>query len=232
MQPPAALKNTSCAADHSALTPFPQADIIYSINLFSRFGGIVTKYRYLIHPLKFAAALFTVVACTFLAILAATFRNWIMLLLFTVAAAVFVWVCVLYGSVLTLDAQGLVLRFCGFTLRTVNWSEVAEVGVVGLKGFNNNDPKHTAPAGQGQPFPSGAGMAAPGYAVPVLHQRAPQCRSVAVKRHGGDLQRRGRLFLTCPVADLYCPFLTGRRARRSVFVFGRLSSPHCQKTAV
>ena len=143
MQPPAALKNTSCAADHSALTPFPQADIIYSINLFSRFGGIVTKYRYLIHPLKFAAALFTVVACTFLAILAATFRNWIMLLLFTVAAAVFVWVCVLYGSVLTLDAQGLVLRFCGFTLRTVNWSEVAEVGVVGLKVFNNNDPKHT-----------------------------------------------------------------------------------------
>ena len=143
MQPPVALKNTSCAADHSALTPFPQADIIYSINLFSRFGGIVTKYRYLIHPLKFAAALFTVVACTFLAILAATFRNWIMLLLFTVAAAVFVWVCVLYGSVLTLDAQGLVLRFCGFTLRTVNWSEVAEVGVVGLKVFNNNDPKHT-----------------------------------------------------------------------------------------
>ncbi len=125
------------------MTPFPQADIIYSINLFSRFGGIVTKYRYLIHPLKFAAALFTVVACTFLAILAATFRNWIMLLLFTVAAAVFVWVCVLYGSVLTLDAQGLVLRFCGFTLRTVNWSEVAEVGVVGLKVFNNNDPKHT-----------------------------------------------------------------------------------------
>ena len=125
------------------MTPFPQADIIYSINLFSRFGGIVTKYRYLIHPLKFAAALFTVVACTFLAILAATFRNWIMLLLFTVAAAVFVWVCVLYGSVLTLDAQGLVLRFCGFTLRTVNSSEVAEVGVVGLKVFNNNDPKHT-----------------------------------------------------------------------------------------
>lgn len=100
-------------------------------------------YRYLIHPLKFAAALFTVVVCTFLAILAAGFHNWLALAVFTLAALVFVWVGVLYGSVLTLDAQGLSLRFCGVRLRAMRWSEVAEVGVVGLKVFNNNDPKRT-----------------------------------------------------------------------------------------
>lgn len=83
------------------------------------------------------------VVCVFLALLSAALHQWITLVLFSLIAAVFVAVGVLYGSTLTLDEQGLALHFFGVPLRTMPWSQVAEVGVVGLKVFNNNDAKHT-----------------------------------------------------------------------------------------
>ena len=70
-------------------------------------------------------------------------HNWLALVLFSLFAAVFVVICVLYGSTLILDEQGLSLRFFGLPLRAMRWSEIAEVGVVGLKVFNNNDAKRT-----------------------------------------------------------------------------------------
>lgn len=105
--------------------------------------AIPTKHRFFIHPLKFAAALFTVVVCAFLAVLAGVSGSWIAAAVFAAVAAVFVYVSVLYGSTLTLDETGLRRSFFGLRLHTVPWSAVAEVGVVGLKVFNNNDPKRT-----------------------------------------------------------------------------------------
>ncbi len=83
--------------------------------------------------------------CVFLALLSVAMHNWLALVLFSLFAAVFVVVCVLYGSTLILDEQGLSLRFFGLPLRAMRWSEIAEVGVVGLKVFNNNDAKRTGP---------------------------------------------------------------------------------------
>lgn len=81
--------------------------------------------------------------CVFLALLSVAMHNWLALVLFSLFAAVFVVVCVLYGSTLILDEQGLSLRFFGLPLRAMRWSEIAEVGVVGLKVFNNNDARRT-----------------------------------------------------------------------------------------
>ena len=99
------------------------------------------KYRYCVHPLKLAAALVTVALCVFLAVVAAVAGGWLVAALFAAAAVAFGVVTVLYGSVLTLDETGLARSFCGIPMRRMAWAEVAEVGVVGLKVFNNNDPK-------------------------------------------------------------------------------------------
>ena len=92
----------------------------------------------------FAAVGFLVIlgACL-LAVLAGVSGSWIAAAVFAAVAAVFVYVSVLYGSTLTLDEAGLRRSFFGLRLHTVPWSAVAEVGVVGLKVFNNNDPKRT-----------------------------------------------------------------------------------------
>lgn len=83
------------------------------------------------------------VVCAFLAVLAGVSGSWIAAAVFAAVAAVFVYVSVLYGSTLTLDEAGLRRSFFGLRLHTVPWSAIAEVGVVGLKVFNNNDPKRT-----------------------------------------------------------------------------------------
>lgn len=101
------------------------------------------KHRYFIHPLKFGVALCTVAACAVLAMAAASAGSWIPAALFGAAAALFLFVSVLYGSTLTLDEKGLSRSFFGIPMHRMPWTEIAEVGVVGLKVFNNNDPKRT-----------------------------------------------------------------------------------------
>lgn len=102
-----------------------------------------TKHQYLIHPLKFGVALCTIVVCILFAVSAALAGNWIPAALFGAVAVVFAFIAVLYGSTLTLDQQGLSRSFFGIPMHRIPWSDIAEVGVVGLKVFNNNDSKRT-----------------------------------------------------------------------------------------
>lgn len=97
----------------------------------------------MIHPFKFGVALCTVAACAFLGILAAVAGNWIPAGLFGAGAVLFIFVAFLYGSTITLDAKGLSRSFFGIPMYHVAWSDIAEVGVVGLKVFNNNDANRT-----------------------------------------------------------------------------------------
>ena len=48
-----------------------------------------------------------------------------------------------YGSTLTVDETGVHLAFLGIPRRSVPWSDVQEVGIVGVRVFNNNEPKLT-----------------------------------------------------------------------------------------
>ena len=64
-------------------------------------------------------------------------------MLFGIGAVLFIFVAFLYGSTITLDAKGLSRSFFGIPICSVSWSEIAEVGVIGLKVFNNNDTKRT-----------------------------------------------------------------------------------------
>lgn len=122
------------------MTGNDRCDILKSIFCIVCQEGSATKHQYLIHPFKFGVALCTVAVCAFLAFLAAAAGNWIAAVLFGAAAALFVFVAVLYGSTLTLDDGGLSRSFFGIPMRSIPWSDIAEVGVVGLKVFNNNDP--------------------------------------------------------------------------------------------
>lgn len=101
------------------------------------------QQSFIVHGFKFAVALFTMAVCLALAVYAGWQHNWILLVVFLLIAAAFAFVCFSYGSILTLDETGVRRSFLGIPLRTMSWADIAEVGVVGLKVFNNNDPKHT-----------------------------------------------------------------------------------------
>lgn len=92
--------------------------------------------RIMADPLKFSAALFSCVVLGFLAW--RSFRMGLALLgiVFTGIAAVFVYIMVLYGSVLHLSAEGVRRKFLMFPMNAYSWSQIVEIGVVGTKVFN------------------------------------------------------------------------------------------------
>lgn len=99
--------------------------------------------RYRVNTLKYAAGLFTSIGCIFLFFLAAVSRAWLSALFFLAAAAVFLLITVLYGAIVTIDIDGIHRSFWHIPMQEIRWEQVKEVGVVGTRVFNNNDPKHT-----------------------------------------------------------------------------------------
>lgn len=87
--------------------------------------------------MKFAVAVFTAVVCLALCIMTLAQRLWVAAALLLAVTLAFCFIAFLYGSVLTLDAAGIERRFLGVRVAAVRWGELAEVGVVGLKVFNN-----------------------------------------------------------------------------------------------
>lgn len=103
----------------------------------------MAKKGYYADPLKYGVALATCAVSLFLGLLALQIGAWIAAVLFLACAGVFGYIAFRYGTVIHVDLNGLRCTFWGREYKKVDWSEIAEVGVVGLKVFNNNDPKHT-----------------------------------------------------------------------------------------
>lgn len=100
------------------------------------------KTRFYVDPYKFAVALATIVVCVLLC-LWNVLRGQIMGFLFLIPAAPFVYVALLYGTQLEVTPDSIsAIRF-GKTVRTVPWSNIAEMGVVGTKVFNRSNPDKT-----------------------------------------------------------------------------------------
>lgn len=101
------------------------------------------KNRYLVHTFKFVVALATCILCLVLAGVMVYLREWIALPILALIFVIFAYVTVLYGSVVSVDEKGVHLTFLGISRRSVPWSDIREVGIVGVKVFNNNEPKLT-----------------------------------------------------------------------------------------
>lgn len=100
------------------------------------------KLQFMVHPLKFGASLLTILCCLPLAFYAAWLHHWITFGVFLVIAVLFAFVAVNYGSFLIIDESGVRRSFLGISLHSMPWSEIREVGVVGLKVFTRSE-KHT-----------------------------------------------------------------------------------------
>lgn len=101
------------------------------------------KNRYLVHTFKFVVALATCILSLILAGVMVYLHEWIALPFLALIFVVFAFVTVLYGSTISVDETGIHQAFLGISHRSVPWSDVREVGIVGLKVFNNNEPKLT-----------------------------------------------------------------------------------------
>ncbi len=100
------------------------------------------KNRYYIDPYKFGIALGTIAVCVLLCIWNLT-RGQPEGLFFLLPALPFVYVAWLYGAILEVDPEQLRLTRFGKTARSVSWTELAEMGVVGTKVFNKGNPDKT-----------------------------------------------------------------------------------------
>ena len=97
---------------------------------------MMEEHRIMADPLKFAASLFSSVVLGFL-----TWRSFLLgyVLLgvvFALIAAVFLYIMVLYGSVLHVSAEGVQREFFVIPMKAYTWDQVREIGVVGTKVFN------------------------------------------------------------------------------------------------
>lgn len=103
----------------------------------------MTKNTFRVHTAKYAAAFVTVLAALVAAALSLAFAHYITACLFLLVAAAFSVIGVMYGSVVSIDETGVRRSFWGVQISDTPWYEIAEVGIVGVKVFNNNNPKRT-----------------------------------------------------------------------------------------
>lgn len=96
-----------------------------------------------IHPGRLFACSFTVISCLLLGITYIVLKNWLGVLVTGIIAALFIWQGFIYGPWLSITPNGIRKHIFGWTLKTVPWEEVREVGVVGTKVFNKHNPEKT-----------------------------------------------------------------------------------------
>lgn len=99
--------------------------------------------KFCVDPFKCTVSAATIVLCIVLISVMVPLRELLAALVLLVIALLFSPIFVLYGSSLVLDEQGVHRRFCGMETACLSWAQIRETGVVGLKVFNNNDPKKT-----------------------------------------------------------------------------------------
>lgn len=96
-----------------------------------------------VHPLKFAACLFTVAAGVILGITSLIIGEWLGAVLLFLVAGLFTWQGLIYGAWVSVTAEGVRRHILGRTLKQQRWEEIKEVGVVGTKVFNRLHPEKT-----------------------------------------------------------------------------------------
>lgn len=101
------------------------------------------KRSFVVHPIKLTVSLFTSAVTLILSISAMTTKNIVAAVIFMAIALVFLGTCLVFGSVLTIDRDGVRRSFLGLTLRTLSWQEVAEIGVAGTKVLKKADSDRT-----------------------------------------------------------------------------------------
>lgn len=94
------------------------------------------EHRIMADPLKFFAALFSCVVLGFLAWRSFLLGYILLGIVFTIIAAVFIYVMILYGSVLHISAEGVRKEFLLISMKSYTWDQIREIGVVGAKVFN------------------------------------------------------------------------------------------------
>ena len=94
------------------------------------------EHRIMADPLKFIAALFSCVVLGFLAWRSFQLGYVLLGIVFALIAAVFIYIMVLYGSVLHISAEGIRREFFIIPMKAYTWDQVREIGVVGTKVFN------------------------------------------------------------------------------------------------
>ena len=92
---------------------------------------------------KYIVSLLTCVAFVALAAVSIFIGRPLSALALMLLAAFFFCVAVAYGRTLTMDSESIRCAFWGIPMRSITWQEIAEVGIVGVKVFNNNNPKNT-----------------------------------------------------------------------------------------
>jgi hypothetical protein len=101
------------------------------------------KYNYMVHTLKFVVSLLLFIlfaaVCICLFVLGRPFSATV----FAILAFIFIVVSLLSGSVISIDATGICHRTCGITVKSLQWENIAEVGVIGTKVFNKHHPSKT-----------------------------------------------------------------------------------------
>lgn len=100
-------------------------------------------HKYRVCTFKFITALVTCISAAALAGTSIYLSNWVMGIILAAICLLFAVIAVLNGSTLSIDSCGLTRSFFGVKMSETSWSEIEEIGVVGTKVFNNNDPKHT-----------------------------------------------------------------------------------------
>ena len=75
-------------------------------------------------------------------------KSWLPAAVFLAIAALFGFLCGRYGSVLHIDDEKLELKFLGLSRKTMPWSQIREVGLIGENVFNGGG---SAPSGGSAP---------------------------------------------------------------------------------
>lgn len=99
------------------------------------------EHYFMADPLKFFAALGTCVVSVFMVWKSFSLGVLIPGIFFLFITIVFLYVMVMYGSVLHISGKGVRRVFLGFTLESLSWDQIREVGVVGVNVFNGTGKK-------------------------------------------------------------------------------------------
>ena len=102
-----------------------------------------SSYKYTVCILKCAVAAVTCAVSAVITAVMASLNSTAGMFLFLAVTVIFAALTVMNGASVSVDSTGIRRSFFGISMGEKKWSEIAEVGVIGTKVFNNNDPKHT-----------------------------------------------------------------------------------------
>ena len=96
-----------------------------------------------VHTPKFIISLITFILLFVVGISLLTINRYFSATLFLLLGLVFSIIAILSGSSIHVSDTGIRQTFLGLTLRSLNWNEISEIGVVGTKVFNKKNPERT-----------------------------------------------------------------------------------------